>query len=169
MIYEIERYYMGKFNELETFTNIVGYFSNFSKYFEGEVYIPKKGFKGVKKINGEINNEDPVKFINEKIDYLIDNAMFLNGIKLFLYKDKTERKTSFLLQFDGFTNTFLDLTDEEFKSFQIFLKENSLPEDLFCREDQEITPKLKGIWKILGITGRRTYTPLEYKEIFKKK
>jgi hypothetical protein len=171
MIYEIERYYIGKFNEEEALTNIACYFSNYSKYFEAEIRTPKlkRKFKGERKLSGDIPSEDPVTFVKEKLNYLMENSMFLNGFKLFLYKDRTHKKINFLFQFDGFSNTFLDLTDEEFKSFQVFLKENSLPEDLFCREDQIIKPKLKGIWKILGITGKRYYTPLEYKEIFKEK
>ncbi len=170
MIYELEKFYKGKFNEEEALTNIACYFSNYAKYFEAEIQVTKLGrkFKGGKKLSGDIPSDDPVGFIKSKLSYLIENSQFLDGFKLFLYKDKVEIKTSFLLQFDGFTNTFLDLSDDEFKSFQVFLKENSLPEDLFFRVDQEITPKLKGIWKILGITGR-TYSPLEYKEIFKDK
>ena len=171
MIYEIERFYIGKFNEEETLTNIACYFSNNSKYFEAEIRVPKLGrkFKGERKISGEILSDDPVTFIKQKLNYLQENSMLINGFKLVLYKDKEHKKIGFIFQYEGFTNTFLDLSDMEFNTFKSFLKENSLPEDLFCREDQIIKPKLKGIWRILGITGKRYYTPLEYKEIFKDK
>jgi hypothetical protein len=140
MIYEIERYYIGKFNEEEALTNIACYFSNYAKYFEAEIEVPKLGrkFKGDKKLSGDIPPDNPVAFIKEKLNYLIENSKYLNGFKLFLYKDKSHKKINFLFQYDMFTNTFLDLTDSEFNSFKVFLKENSLPEDLFCREDQII-------------------------------
>jgi hypothetical protein len=137
MIYEIERYYIGKFNEEEALTNIACYFSNYAKYFEAEIEVPKLGrkFKGDKKLSGDIPPDNPVAFIKEKLNYLIENSKYLNGFKLFLYKDKSHKKINFLFQYDMFTNTFLDLTDSEFYSFKVFLKENSLPEDLLYKKD----------------------------------
>lgn len=166
MIYNFEVYYSNKINLIKAVKIVASYVANFCKFYEAEIIIPKKGFHGPKKKLGKIPLEDKEKFINNIVNWLVNNSEINELFKLLLYNNpKSTHKPRLFDHHDDTCCWVLSLTNDQFFGLQKVLKLNGLPEDLFYESKKLVCIKDKGLIGFLGF--QRCYTPKEY-EIFLK-
>ncbi len=169
-IYEPEYYYFQKrpalFKKALLITSLA--VSRYCKYYEVELLVPERGVKD--KIRKGIIPLHREAFIKELIDWIFVNSAVPVFSLCMDAKPMARKRLPKFANYEGQCCWTLSLTPSEFKALQRIWRAHGFPSDLFFHENKMIHVDTTGKFaKVLGIKGTRSYTPLRWKELQKKK